>query len=116
MTSIGQAKCKSEIDHSVVELKSCKPVDPENAIGIEITELIGVGFSGHVRDVALVSAIISRVFLKSGANLQTEVLALRQHIVLLQRQTPKLAPHVACNSIWGRRVGFCGLTGKIGIG
>ena len=34
--------------------------------GIEIVELIGVGFSRHVPDVAFVPAILSAVFPKSG--------------------------------------------------
>ena len=38
---------------------------PENSVGIEIIQVIGVGFFGHVRDVALVPAIFSRVFPKS---------------------------------------------------
>jgi len=42
---------------------------PENAIGTAIIELIGLGFWGHVRDVALIPAIISRVF-QSRADLQ----------------------------------------------
>ena len=41
-------------------------VVPENPIGIEIIELVVVGFSGHVLDVALVPAVISRVLPESG--------------------------------------------------
>src|SRR5215471_20517783 len=41
-------------------------VVPENSTGIEIVELIGVGFSRHVPDVAFVPAILSFVFPKSG--------------------------------------------------
>jgi hypothetical protein len=37
-------------------------VVPENSTGIEIVELIGVGFSRHVPDVAFVAAILSFVF------------------------------------------------------
>jgi hypothetical protein len=66
----------------------CSIVDPENPIGIEIIELINVGFSGHGRNIAVVSAVLSRVF-GSRADLQTEILALRHQIVVLQRQTPK---------------------------
>jgi len=39
---------------------------PENSTGIEIVELISVGFSRHVPDVAFVPAILSFVFPKSG--------------------------------------------------
>ena len=39
---------------------------PENSTGIEIVELISVGFSRHVPDVAFVPAILSYVFPKSG--------------------------------------------------
>lgn len=35
-------------------------------MGLEITELVGVVFSGNVRDIALGPAIFSRVFPKSG--------------------------------------------------
>jgi len=55
-------------------------VVPENAIGTAIIELIGLGFSGHVRDVALIPAIISRVF-QSRADLQIEILACAWRII-----------------------------------
>jgi len=41
-------------------------VVPENSMGIEIIALVGVGFTGHVRDLAFIPAILSRVLPKSG--------------------------------------------------
>jgi hypothetical protein len=48
------------------EEKESGSVVPENSIAIEIIELVGVGFSGDVLDVALVPAVISRVLPESG--------------------------------------------------
>jgi hypothetical protein len=47
-------------------LHSKPTVAPENPIGIEIAELIGVAFSGHVRDVATVCEVLPRVLPESG--------------------------------------------------
>jgi len=41
-------------------------VVPENSVGIEIIELVSIGFSGYVRDVAVITQILLRVFPKSG--------------------------------------------------
>jgi hypothetical protein len=41
-------------------------VVPENSARIEIIELVSIGFSGYVRDVAVIPQILLRVFPKSG--------------------------------------------------
>jgi hypothetical protein len=58
-------------------------VVPENSIRIEIRKLIGLGFSAMC--VMLLSLLRSfRVYLQSCADPQTEILALRHQIVVLQ--------------------------------
>ena len=60
----------------------------ENSVGIEIIELVGVGFSTMF--VMLLSFVRSfHVYFQSRADLQAEILALRHQIVVLQRGTPK---------------------------
>jgi hypothetical protein len=51
-------------------------VVPENSIGIELSKLIGLGFSGMF--MILLSLLRSfRVYFQTRADLQTEILALR---------------------------------------
>ena len=73
------------------KIRSGTPIStvvPENSVGIEIIELVGVGFSTMF--VMLLSFVRSfRVYFQSRADLQTEILALRHQIVVLQRGTPK---------------------------
>ena len=74
-------------------------VVPENSILIEIRKLIGLGFSAMF--VMLLSLLRTfRVYFQSRADLQTEILALRHQIVVLQRQTPKPKLKPADRRFW----------------
>jgi hypothetical protein len=66
-------------------------VVPENSTSIEIVELIGVGFSRHVSDVAFVPAILLFVFPKSGRSPDRDLgLATPDRRAQRQTRKPKL--------------------------
>ena len=72
---------------------------PENSIGIEIIKLIGVGFSAMFA-MLLFFLRSFRVYFQSRADLQTEILALRHQVVVLQRQSPKPKLRPADRRFW----------------